>query len=165
MTNETVLDRRERLAREVVAKIDAVAFRSSRLRKYGETTMSKTSSTGWPGDMALINNDEIERRAADGDPAAEKERLRRIAAMRKSATEPPFDPQREPAPPKVLTLHEQMAAMSDIDLARLATEAELPTVNTNSSEDFQRLADGRAARAEIFKRALRKPIPMPMGAV
>jgi hypothetical protein len=159
MTNETVLERKERLwahAREVLAKIDKSPGRCTCPECNGETTMSTTEPMG--GSTQSAAEIATQRLAADARARA------KLVDAPKHKTQP-FDPQREPSPPKVLTIHEQMAAMSDIDLARVAAESELPTVNTNSSEDFQRLADGRAARAEIFKRALRKPIPMPMGAV
>jgi hypothetical protein len=159
MTNETVLERKERLwarGREILAKIDKSPGRCICPECNGETTMSKTEPLG--GVQSTAAEISAQRLAADA-----RARAKLVDAPKHQLK--PFDRQRESAPPKVLTLHEQMAAMSDIDLARLATEAELPTANNNTSEDFQRLADGRAARAEIFKRALRKPIPMPMGAV
>jgi hypothetical protein len=108
-----------------------------------------------------------ERLAAEAKLRAEAEA--RAANYRTGGTSAAA--QKEPLPPSVPSLDDptlapgSISTMSDIDLARLAAEAErLPVANTNSSEDFQRLADGRSARAEIFKRALRKPVTVRPGA-
>jgi len=72
-------------------------------------------------------------------------------------------PQRETEPARPPTVGSHMASMSDIDLEALATTDMLPTVHTPTSEDYQKVADGRAARTELFKRALRTPIAVKPG--
>jgi hypothetical protein len=51
-----------------------------------------------------------------------------------------------------------MANMTDVDLAALATTDMLPAVHTPTSDDYRRVAEGKAARTELFKRALSRPI-------
>ena len=63
----------------------------------------------------------------------------------------------------VPTVGDHMANMTDADLASLVTTDMLPQVHTPTSADYLAVANAKAARTELFKRALKTPMVIAPG--
>jgi hypothetical protein len=122
---------------------------------YPPGSLAKASQRRREKTMNKLDEPTLRQRA---NAEALEARNKAIAAANASAAlRTGVQPQPNPtSPPTVGAGH--MAQMSDIDLEALATTDMLPQVHTPTSNDYLALANAKAARAELFKRALAKPM-------